>query len=159
MAIAVSYPVRLPPCRGDRNVRYPPRGWDSGIMENSFDNPWSKSFLGTVCNVSQGNRDKPIVASLINTEWRIYAPVNYTIICSANGLSPIRCQAIIWTNAGILLTGPLELNFSEMLIEIHTFSFKKMHFKMSSVKGRPFCLGLNVPRGDMDLCLCQNCFR
>ena len=35
-------------------------------------------------------------------------------------------------------------NFSEILIEIHTFSFRKMHFKMSSGKWRPFCPGLNV---------------
>ena len=31
-----------------------------------------------------------------------------------------------------------------MLIEIHTFSFQKIHLKMSSGKWRPFCLGLNV---------------
>ena len=31
-----------------------------------------------------------------------------------------------------------------MLIKIQTFSFKKMHFKVSSTKWRPFCLGLNV---------------
>ena len=29
-------------------------------------------------------------------------------------------------------------------IEIDTFSFKKMHLKMSSAKWQPFCLGLNV---------------
>ena len=61
-----------------------------------------------------------------------------------NGLSPGRRQAIIWTNAGILLIEPLGTNFNEILIEIHTFSFKKMHLKMSSAKWRPFCLGLNV---------------
>ena len=67
-----------------------------------------------------------------------------TIIASDNGLSPIRRQAIIWINAGILLIiRPLGTNFSEILIEIHTFSFKKMHLKMSSAKRRPFCLGLN----------------
>ena len=65
-------------------------------------------------------------------------------IVSDNGLSPGRRQAIIWTNAGILLIGPLETNFSEILIEIHTFSFKKMHVKMSSGRWRPCCLGLNV---------------
>ena len=36
-----------------------------------------------------------------------------TIIGSDNGLSPERRQAIIWTNAGILLIGPLGTNFSE----------------------------------------------
>ena len=61
-----------------------------------------------------------------------------TIIRSDNGLSPGRRQAIIWTNAAVLLIGPLGINFSEILIEIHTFSFKKMHMKMSSGKWRPF---------------------
>ena len=67
-----------------------------------------------------------------------------TIIGSDNGLSLGRRQAIIWTNAGILLIRTLGTNFSEILSEIHAFSFKKMHLKMSSVKSRPFCLGLNV---------------
>ena len=69
---------------------------------------------------------------------------NLTIVGSDNGLSPGRRQAIIWTNAAILLIGPLGTNFSGMLSEIHTFSFKKMQLKMSSAKRRPFCLGLNV---------------
>ena len=67
-----------------------------------------------------------------------------TIIGSDNGLSPGRRQAIIWTNAGILLIGPLATKFSENLIRIQIFSFKKMHLKMSSAKLRLFCLGLNV---------------
>ena len=61
-----------------------------------------------------------------------------TNIGSDNGLSPGRCQAIIWTNAGILLIGPLWTNFSEILIEILTFSFKKVRLKVSSGKWRPF---------------------
>ena len=60
------------------------------------------------------------------------------IIGSDNGLLPGRRQAIIWTNAGILLIWTLGTNFSEILIEIHIFSFKKMHLKMLSVKWRPF---------------------
>ena len=67
-----------------------------------------------------------------------------TIIGSDNGLSPGRRQAIIWTNAGMLLIWPSGRNFSEILIEIYTFSFKKMHWKMSSGKWQPFCLGLHV---------------
>ena len=69
---------------------------------------------------------------------------NPTIIGPDNSLSPGRHQAIIWTNAGILLIGPWGTNFSEILIGIHTFSFKKIHLKMSSAKWRPFFLGLNV---------------
>ena len=67
-----------------------------------------------------------------------------TIIGSDNGLSPGRRQAIIWTNAGILLIGPLGTKFNEILIEFHTFSLKKMRLKVSSAKWRPFYLGLNV---------------
>ena len=71
-----------------------------------------------------------------------------TIIGSDNGLSLGRRQAIIWTNAGIILIGPMGTNFSEILIEIYTFSFKKMHLKMSA-KWWAYCLGLNVLRAAM----------
>ena len=67
-----------------------------------------------------------------------------TIIGSDNGLSPGRRQAIIWTNAGILLIRPWGTNFSENFIRNQIFSFKKMHLKMSSAKWRPVYLGLNV---------------
>ena len=67
-----------------------------------------------------------------------------TSIGSDNALLPDWHQAVIWTNAGILLIGPLGTNFSVILIEIHTFSFKKMHLKMSSGKWRPFWSGLKV---------------
>ena len=86
---------------------------------------------------------------IILTRWgrvtHIYI-VKLTIIGSDNGLSPGRRQAIIWTNAGILLIGPLGTNFIEILVGIQTFSFKRMHLKMSSAKWRPFYLGLNVLR-------------
>ena len=65
-------------------------------------------------------------------------------IGSDDHLSPGGCQAITWTNAGTLLIAPLGTNFSEILIKIYAFLFKKMHLKMSSGKWRPFCLGLNV---------------
>ena len=71
---------------------------------------------------------------------------NLTVIGSDNGLSPGQRQAIIYTNAGILLIGPLGTNFSEIQIGIQTFSYKKMHLKMASVKWRPFFLDLNVLR-------------
>ena len=70
-----------------------------------------------------------------------------TTIGSDNGLSPGRRQAIIWSNAEILLNWTLGTNFSEILSEIDTFSFKQMRLKMSSGKWRPYCLGLNVLSG------------
>ena len=69
-----------------------------------------------------------------------------TIIDSDNGLSPGQHQAIIWTNEGILLIRILGTNFSEILSEICTFSFKKMLLKMSSAKWHQFCLCFNVLR-------------
>ena len=65
---------------------------------------------------------------------------NLTITGSDNSLSPVRRQAIVWTNAGILQIGLLATIFREICI----FSFKKLHLKMSSGKWRPFCLGLNA---------------
>ena len=66
-----------------------------------------------------------------------------TSIGSDNGLSPGRRQAIIWTNAGILFIRTLGTSISEILGEIHSFSFWKMHLKMASAKWRLFGLGLN----------------
>ena len=88
-----------------------------------------------------------IQCSAILTHWgRVtHICVSEIIITgSDNGLSPGRRQAIIWTNAGILLIGPLGINFSEILIKINTFSFNKMHLKMASAKWRLFRLGHNV---------------
>ena len=84
---------------------------------------------------------------LILTHWGRVTHIcvsKLTIIGSDNGLSPDRRQAIIWTNAGLLLIWPLGTNFNEILIEILTFSCKKMRLKVSSAKRRTFCLGLNV---------------
>ena len=68
-----------------------------------------------------------------------------TIIGSDNGLSPGWGQAIIWTNAGILLIGPLGTNFSKILIKIQTFSSKGNAFQdavceMLSILIRPQCV-------------------
>ena len=68
-----------------------------------------------------------------------------TIIASYNGLSPSQRQAIIWTNAGILLIRPSGTKLTEILIEIHTFSFKKNAFKdvvcgKATILSRPQCV-------------------
>ena len=78
---------------------------------------------------------------LISTHWGRATHIcvgKLTTIGSDNGLSPGRRQAIIWTNAGILLIGSWGTNFSEILVGIQTFSLKKMHLKMSFAKWRPF---------------------
>ena len=92
------------------------------------------------------NRESVHYFSLL-THWgrmRYICISDLTIIGSDNGLSPGRCQAIIWTNEGILIGSSLGINFSEILIEILIFSFEKMHLKMSSTKWCLFRLGLSV---------------
>ena len=67
-----------------------------------------------------------------------------TNIGSDYSLSPGRHQTIIRINAGILLIGHQRTNFCDISIEIHTFSVKKLHFKMSSAKRWPFLFVLNL---------------
>ena len=105
----------------------------------------------SVINIATDRRppahDETIIIGTSLTHWGRVTHIcvdNQTIIDSDNGLSPCRRHAIIWTNDGILLIGHLGTNFNDISIGIHAFSFKKIHFKMSSGKWRPFCLGLNV---------------
>ena len=69
-----------------------------------------------------------------------------TLIGSDNGLLPGRRQVNILASARILLIRALGTKFNESVIKMHAFSFIKMHWKMSSGKWRPLCLGLTVLR-------------
>ena len=87
------------------------------------------------------------LATRVLTHWGRVTHIcvgKLTTISSDNGLSPERHQAIIRTNAGILLIGPMRTNFIELLIEIQSFSLKKIRLKMSSAKCCSFRLGLNM---------------
>ena len=75
--------------------------------------------------------------------------VNQVSIGSDNGLSPIRRQAIIYTNAGLLSIRPLGTNFSEILIQIQNFSFMGMNLKIlwnggHFVQGDGRCVKLDI---------------
>ena len=63
---------------------------------------------------------------------------------SDNGLSSGRCQAIIWTNAGILLIGPLGTNLSEISAKFIYFHWRKCIWKCRLENGghlsRPQCV-------------------
>ena len=70
---------------------------------------------------------------------------NLTIIGSDNGLSRGRRQAIIWTNAGILLIGPLGTNFNEIFnrnsyIFIQENAFKTVVCEMAAILFQPQCV-------------------
>ena len=115
-------------------------------INNSYWNQWrliciKKGFLKSWQMLVWWGR------KLLSTHWGQVTHIcvmTLIIIGSDNGLSPGRRQAIIWTHAGILSMWTLGTNFSETFIKIHSFSFKKMHLKMSSAKWQPSCPGLNV---------------
>ena len=70
----------------------------------------------------------------------------YLILSSDNGLLPGRHQAIIWTNAGILLIKPLETNISELNRHSYIFipenAFESAVCEMSAVLSRPQCVNI-----------------
>ena len=68
----------------------------------------------------------------------------WLIIGSDNGLSPVPCQDIFWTNARLLSIRPQGRYFNEISIEIQTVSFTKMHLNVSSAKRCLNRLGLDV---------------
>ena len=80
----------------------------------------------------------------IEAQWRIHVSVNKAILASGDGLLPPQCQAIIWTNAGLLMTGPVGTNLSGIGIKIHWSSLKKINLKMLSAKGCHFVFSLHV---------------
>ena len=60
--------------------------------------------------------------------------MNWISIGSVNSLSPVRSQAITWTNTALLSIRPLGTNFNEIQMEIQNFTSMKMHLKMLSAK-------------------------
>ena len=84
--------------------------------------------------------NRPVVGWL--THWgrvtHIFVGTN-TNIGSDNGLSPDRRQAIIWTNARILLIAPLEINF------IQKNAFQNIVCEVAAILSRPQCVNVTVP--------------
>ena len=87
---------------------------------------------------------------LMNIQQIVYEGLTHwgwvTHICllTMPSLAQIMACRLIWTNVGKLVIGPLGTNISEIIIEIQTFSYKKIHLKMPSGLWRPFCHVLNV---------------
>ena len=104
-----------------------------------FDQP-----IEILLNVTRKVRAKTPVSKVLAFRFLTICVGHLTIIGSDDDLSPGRRQAIMWTNYGILSRNKLQWNFNRNA----NISFKKMEFKMSSAKWRPFCLGLNVVNVD-----------
>ena len=125
------------------------------ICVSDHDRGFQWDVLTNPCHKINGRFAKPplklgrwwVIVSPVLTHWGRVTHIcvgKLAIIGSNNGVSPGRRQAIIWTNAGIWLFGPLGTNFNEILIEIPTFSLKNTRLKMSSAKCCPFSLDPNV---------------
>ena len=72
-----------------------------------------------------------------------------TIIGPGNGLSPGRRQAIVWTNIGILLIGPLSNKlqwnlYRNSYIFIHENAFENVVWKMVAILSRPQCVKIMI---------------
>ena len=81
---------------------------------------------------------------VIEAEWRFYVSVNQTIIGSDNGLSTVRCQAIITTNTGSLWSSPFGDKSQRNLNQIETIFIEENEFGNVVCKMAPICLGLNL---------------
>ena len=105
-------------------------------------------YCGT-CHLYQNeNRNDHKCIPVVLTHWGRVTHIcvgKLTTIGSDNGLAPSKRQALIWTNAGILLIGPIETNFSDVWIGIQTVSFYENAFEnvaheMASILYRPQCI-------------------
>ena len=73
------------------------------------------------------------------THWG-WALVKEVVIGSYNGLLPVQHQAIIWTNAGLLLIVFFDNKFHW---NWNQFSHDKMNMKTSPAKWKQVCFGFN----------------
>ena len=104
-------------------------GWDN-VFAKLAPNHCLKQWWSSCWHGYASNGHNELVT--LFTHWGRVTHISVSkliIISSDDGLSPDRRQGIIWTNARKLLFGPPGTNFSEILIQIHTFSFNKMHLK------------------------------
>ena len=79
-----------------------------------------------------------LIPKLTEVQWHTYASVNWTIIGLDNDLIPVWCQAIIWTDTGLLLIGLVQTNFNGVWIEIKKFLTRKYVWKGCLQTGHHF---------------------
>ena len=106
------------------SAKRPRRGIDASDPDAHRD-AWC--FLWHAQRLSLDYEEKSILKLMLTHQGRVTHICASKLTTIGSALSPGPCQANFWTNAGILLIGPLGTNFSEISIEISTFSFKKMH--------------------------------
>ena len=121
--------------------------WETSLQSNAVSH-----WLGTI--LESALLHDPCWCYWLLTHWGRVTHIcvgKPAIIGSDNGLSPDRRQAIIWTNAGILLIGPLGTHFSENFnwnsnIFILENALENVVCKMVLILSRPQCVKVFVPR-------------
>ena len=115
------------------NILYPAKNWHYQICNTIFSTIADTSPVSMMTNSinwqimkTQYSHNHRTHKSYVLTHWGWM-----THIC-VGILTPTKRQAIIWTNTSSLSIVTLGTKFSEILIEIQTFSFTTMQLKKSS---------------------------
>ena len=101
--------------------------------------PWYKAINWTNVdqnlyhNVLLGNRE------LTHWEWVTHKCVSKQALVQIMACHLVRAKPLS-NQCGILVTGSLGTNCSEILIDIHAFPFPKIHLKMLAILFRPQCV-------------------
>ena len=107
------------------------------LMKQTMKNYSSSQLFHNLLNL-----DRVVNVTLINWDRVTHICTSKLTTISSDNSSPVTWT--VTSHAGILLIGRLGTNFSEILIVIKTFQFKKIHLNMSSAKWHPSCFGGNV---------------
>ena len=83
---------------------------------------------------------------LNEARWCIYVSLEWVIISSGNGLSPVWYQAITWINGDLLSIRPMRTNSVKLWSKFKYFHWRKRIRKMLSTKFGHLVLGFNVLR-------------
>ena len=121
-------------------VNWPHKGqWRGALMFSLicvWINGWVNNRKGGDMRRYRAHYDV-IVMSVYWFTVELVTPYGLTFLCqhfSGNGLSPVRRQAIIWTNVVLLFTGHWGKSFSEFWIKIPTFLLRKKSFEITVCK-------------------------
>ena len=133
-----AYDMMVTSCHGNA-LRFTGRLWgeSTGISQKTRKSDSCISFLVAWTSCSMDCR---CGGDLTNWGRVTHICVNkLTVIGSDNGLSPGRRQAIIWTNAGILLIGPFQEN-----------AFESVVWKTAAILSRPQWVNSFRPSGPVN---------
>ena len=103
---------------------------------------WKLAWMLLICNwikISKAQWVNSLRPSDAYMCWQPRPSLVQIMACRLVGVKPLSEPMLV----GMLSIGSLGTNFDGILIELQTFSFKKMHLKISFAKRRTYCLGLN----------------